>query len=102
MKKFLSDLFHRVTSRKFLLALFGAGTLAVNQQWTEFVGVITSYLVAEGAGDAVERFKGGVSTLDKYVNPVSQNVDDEVDTTVIETGKGGIPLFNEEVKEDDK
>lgn len=102
MKKFLSDLLKRVSSRKFLLAFSGAITLALNQQWTEFVGVITAYLIAEGAGDAVERFKGGVSQFDSYVN--TETDDDEVDTTVVETGKPiptDTPLFNEELKEED-
>lgn len=98
MKKFLADMFQRATSRKFIITVIGLATLGSNGQWTEFTALILGYLTAEGAGDVVERFKGGVGTLDGYVNPMSQN-DDEVDTSEVVTGKD-TPLFNEEVKED--
>ena len=96
----MKDFLKRITSRKFLLAVCGVVTFALNQQWTEMVGAITAYLIAEGAGDAVERFKGGVSQVNSYVN-TPQDDDYEVDTSVVESGKTGTPLFNEEVKEDD-
>lgn len=94
----MKDFLARLTSRKFLVTVIGLAVLATSDQWTEFTALILGYLTAEGAGDAVERFKSGVSTLDGYVNPTSQNEDDEVDTTSVTTGN--MPLFNEEIKEE--
>lgn len=90
----------KITSRKFLLAVLGAATLATNGQWAEFTALVLGYIAAEGGADAVQRFKTGVSTLDTVVNPKSQNVtqDDEVDTSTIITGD--TPLFDEKEKED--
>ena len=100
MKKFLADLFQRVTSRKFIVAVLGAITLASNGQWNEFTLLILGYLTAEGAGDVVERFKGGVGTLNSYVNPESHNTDDsDIDTSSVVSGRDDIPLFYEELKE---
>jgi hypothetical protein len=98
MKNFINDLIKRVTSRKFLITVAGLVTLAGNGQWTEFTALVLGYLTAEGASDVVDRFKSGVGTLDGYVNPESQNIED-VDTSTVVTGKD-TPLFNEEVKED--
>lgn len=100
MKKFLEDMFQRATSRKFIITVIGLATLASNTQWTEFTALILGYLTAEGAGDVVERFKSSTSTLDSYVNPQSHNIDEEVDTSVVVSGKD-TPLFNEEIKEED-
>lgn len=56
MKKFLSDLIKRLTSRKFLLTLGTALILVANQQWTELVILVSGYVGVEGLGDATQRF----------------------------------------------
>lgn len=52
------ELFQRLTSRKFLLALAAFITAAANGEWTAAVGVVVAYLGVEGAADVSERLKG--------------------------------------------
>ena len=44
-------------TRKFLLALGAFITLCANGQYTEAVGVVSAYILAEGAADTVSRLK---------------------------------------------
>lgn len=53
--KLLPSIWHRATSRKFLLAIAGLATLGANKQWTEFVIVLMGYLGVEGAADTMRR-----------------------------------------------
>ena len=59
--KFVGELIKRFTSRKFLLTLAGALTLAANQQWTELVVLLTGYTGIEGLADFKSR--GETSTV---------------------------------------
>lgn len=97
----MKDFFQRITSRKFLITIGGLVAAAGARQWNEFSAILIGYLVSEGAGDVVTRFRTGVKTLDTVINPMSQNIvdEDDVDTTAIITGKS-TPLFDEEKSED--
>jgi hypothetical protein len=53
MKTFLKSLL----TRKFLLALGSFITLVANGQYTEALGVVSAYILAEGAADTVSRVK---------------------------------------------
>lgn len=57
MKKFLANLIARLTSRKFLITVGSGLILVANQQWNELVILVSAYIAAEGAGDAVQRFQ---------------------------------------------
>ena len=54
----------RLSSRKFMLAVGGTIALLGAGQWTEAVGVITAYLLAEAGVDATRVVKSGREVLD--------------------------------------
>lgn len=51
----MKDFFMRLTSRKFLLTVAAACILAANNQWAEFVVLVSGYMGIEGLGDAADR-----------------------------------------------
>lgn len=53
-----TDLYERLTSRKFLLTLAALITLAANRQWTQLVAALVGYLGVEGTSDIVKAVKG--------------------------------------------
>lgn len=51
----MNDLKQRLTSRKLWLAVAAFITFALNDQWTEAMGIIVAYIGAEGVADAAGR-----------------------------------------------
>lgn len=85
-------MFKSFGSRKFLLAL-GAIIYGVYTKNTELIQwALAGYLAAEGAGDAVERFKAP----EVHGIPSSEEEAD-VDTSKIVTGAGRVTAYDEEL-----
>lgn len=53
----LDFVWKKITSRKFLLALAGAGAAYINGQWEILQGVVIAYLAAEGLDDFIPALK---------------------------------------------
>lgn len=89
MKKFLTGLLARLTSRKFLLALGTGLVFYVNKQYTELMWVVLGYLGAEGGTDAVRAY-----SEQKYVETVKtvndslflQGDDEDIDRSSVVPG----------------
>lgn len=57
MQKFLADLIQRLSSRKFLITLFGlVAVTAYPEQANAIVALIVAFVGAEGIGDAAQRY----------------------------------------------
>lgn len=60
MKKFLADFFARLSSRKFLVTIFGITAVTAYPQYADsIISIIVAYLGAEGAADVVKRYQDG-------------------------------------------
>jgi hypothetical protein len=90
------NLKQRLSSRKLWVAIGTFIVFVANNQWTEAMGVVIAYLGLQGVQDTVGQRYGGSPEISQDV--LEDEI--EVDTSVVETGKG-IPLFNEEIKEED-
>lgn len=57
MQKFLAELIQRLSSRKFLITLFGlVAVTAYPEQANQIVALIGTFVAAEGIGDAAQRY----------------------------------------------
>lgn len=86
MKKQLA----RFTSRKFLLALGAFITFIANEQYTEAVIAITSFIAAEGAIDTLSP-RQSIQVTDETIESYN-----DVDTSKIVSGAGRVKTFDEE------
>jgi len=84
-------------SRKFLIAVVGVAMFISMDEYDQALIILLAYLGVEGGADVVSRYKGGTLNTSVIENAMSQNIDSEVDTSTVVTGKAsGVPLFNEE------
>lgn len=96
----MNDLRNRLTSRTFWVAVGTIILLVANHQYTEAASVAVSYILGE---KAVDTFSNRPVIVSTPKNPMSQNDDEEVDTSVIVSGKTkdvpvGTPMFDEQPK----
>ena len=87
----------RIKSRKFWVAIISFVYFILNGQSDQAFGIIIAYLGIQGLQDTY----GSNNTMTQIIKGESHNEDEEVDTSIVETGKAGIPLFNEEVKDEE-
>lgn len=89
---------YRLKSRKFWLTVSGALTLALNNQWTEFVALVSAYIISEGAADTAERIVDSKPSITySTVDPSDPFIEeDNLNTSKVEPGT---TLFDEKRKD---